>query len=274
MGLAHIDISLIDHGTRLREVSEAQVESLMDSISEVGLLNPITVYERPVVRGVHTRQGFGIIAGAHRKVACERLGLTDIAANVVTLSELQRQIAECDENLRGPSLGKADRALFTQRRKEAYEALHPEVRAGHAGATARHDATANFATASFAAATAEATGQSERTVRLDAERGKKISERALDMLRDTRLDTGTYLDGLKALDHSAQVEKVKADLAKPKAAPQRASIKPEPEALTDEEAEEKQWADFLRVWNRCGAPVRQRIREHVDAPIMDGRYAA
>jgi len=51
-----------------------------------------------------------------------RLGLVEIEANIVELPELKRQLAECDENLAGPTLSKAERALFTQRRKEIYEA--------------------------------------------------------------------------------------------------------------------------------------------------------
>ena len=61
-----------------------------------------------------------------------------------------------------------------QRRKDAYEALHPETKAGSAGANARWngDPTANLATASFADDQAEKTGGSVRSIRRDAERRK------------------------------------------------------------------------------------------------------
>jgi hypothetical protein len=42
----------------------------------------------------------------------------------------QAVIAECDENLCGTNLSKAERALFTVKRKEAYIALHPETKNG------------------------------------------------------------------------------------------------------------------------------------------------
>lgn len=74
----------------------------------------------------------------------------------------------------------AERAAQTARRKAIYLELHPETARGVAGADARWNATDNL---SFASATAEATGRDERTVRRDAERGEKISERALAMLR-------------------------------------------------------------------------------------------
>lgn len=66
--------------------------------------------------------------------------------------------------------------MFTQRRKEAYEALHPETKAHVAGAhganKAMGNASANLAPA-FTADTAARTGQSERSVQRDGDRGKR-----------------------------------------------------------------------------------------------------
>lgn len=275
MPLALIDISLIDHGTRLRDVSEAQVESLVESIAEVGLLNPITVYERPVVRGNNTVAGYGIIAGAHRKVACERLGLTEIEANVVSLSELHRQIAECDENLRGPQLGKADLALFTRRRKEAYEALHGKAKA--IGGTARavkageNVATDNLADA-FTTNTAEATGRSERAVRRDAERGEKVIDEVLDLIRGTRLDTGAYLDVLKKMEPNDQMAAAKRDLAAIKAEG-KPRLVPKPSApLNDIETRDKWLQAGMSWWNRGSKEWREEFLSRVDTPVMDSKH--
>ena len=71
--------------------------------------------------------GFGIIAGAHRLAACRDLGHTEVPVVILEMDALQRTIAECDENLCGTQLSAAERAEFTQRRKEAYEQLHPET---------------------------------------------------------------------------------------------------------------------------------------------------
>lgn len=62
------------------------------------------------------------------------------------------------------------------RRKDAHEALHPETKHG---ANQHTRGVANFATASFAEDHAEKTGEAPRTVRLNAERGEKISERTI-----------------------------------------------------------------------------------------------
>lgn len=86
--------------------------------------------------------------------------------------------------------------MFTHRRKEAYEALHPETKQG---GDRKSDRVDNLSTRSFADDTASKTGVDPRTIRRDAERGGSISERALATLRGTHLDKGVYLDELKRL---------------------------------------------------------------------------
>lgn len=208
--LSMIPVDMIENGQRLRDISEAQIASLINSIADVGLLNPITVYPRQLYRGGVQVDGYGLIAGLHRKTAYERLGLAEIEANILDLPDLERQIAECDENLCAPQLSPADRAMFTKRRKEAYEALHPETR--HGG-DRKSDQVANSATRSFAEDQAEKTGAAPRTVRLDAERGEKVCDEALNLVRGTRFDTGAYLDRLKSLTPEEQVRAVKEDVA-------------------------------------------------------------
>lgn len=68
----------------------------------------------------------------------------------------------------------AERATFTRRRKEAYEALHPETRHGGDRKSSRQLGDLNDDR--FTADTAARTGQSERAVQRDAERGEKVAE--------------------------------------------------------------------------------------------------
>ena len=90
--LATIPVELIENGQRLRDLSEATVEALMNSIGDVGLLNPITVYRRKLFNGGNQVEGYGLVAGLHRKTACERLGLVEIDPGLgeVVLRALQR----------------------------------------------------------------------------------------------------------------------------------------------------------------------------------------
>lgn len=207
--LATIPLELVENGTRLRDLSEATVASLVNSIADVGLLNPITVYHRTLFRGGNQVEGYGLVAGLHRKAACERLGLVEIEANILDLTDLECQIAECDENLCAPQLSPSDRARFTKRRKEAYEALHPETR--HGG-DRKSDQADKLSTRSFAEDQAEVTGVDPRTVRRDAERGEKVDDAALDLVKNTKLDTGAYLDRLKTVPREEQAKTVREQL--------------------------------------------------------------
>lgn len=268
MTLAAIQIADIEVGTRLRAISAAQVEALVASIGDVGLLNPITVFETPVFRSGISSDGYGLVAGAHRLEACKRLGLVDIAAQIVDLKELERQIAECDENLCSTSLSKAERALFTSRRKDAYEALHPETkyeaRPGRAGKSRQVGDNSEPADR-FTADTAAKTGKSERSIQRDAERGSSISEKALAALIHTKLDNGAYLDALKAIPAKDQASQVAADLA-------AAKPKKPVTALSDQEIKEKQVAALMSAWNKASAEARQEFLDRIDTPIMDGRF--
>lgn len=214
-----IPIDQITTFDRVRQASRPQVEALVASIREVGLINPITV--------TPTDSGFALVAGMHRLEACRALGMTAVPAITLDLDANQRIIAECDENLCAPSLTAAERAEFTRRRKEAYEAIHGPAKAAGAraanAAMGRGDASAKLADASeptFAADTATKTGQSERAVQRDAERGEKVADEALALIKGSRLDTGRYLDSIKNLTPQEQVQKVQADLA-PSPAPER-----------------------------------------------------
>src|SRR5690606_23541799 len=136
-------------------------------------------------------------------------------------------------NLMRAELSPADRAQQTARRKALYLEIHPET--GHGRASPNKEA--NFA--SFDEDTAEKTGQSDRVVRLHAERGEKIAPDVLERVKGTALNKGSYLDDLKKLPPDEQRAKVERALAAPK------KIKPAKladEPLNDFEAKEKQVA--------------------------------
>lgn len=201
-----IAIDMIEIGTRVRGADPEQVAAIAASVAEVGLLSPITVYERQVVRAGIAEAGWGIVAGLHRLEACRSLGLVDIEANVVSLGELDRQIAECDENLCGTKLSPAQRAMFTQRRKDAYEAKHPETRNG----ANQHTRVSQLEKPSpaFVQDTATKTGQGRSTVARDASRGERITDDVLDDVAGTELDKGVWLDEIAQAPRDAQADKV------------------------------------------------------------------
>lgn len=186
-----------------RAINDATVSALAESIASVGLINPIRVRER--------LDQWEVSAGSHRLAACERLGLTEVECIVTNEDDLHAELSMIDENLCRNELSPAERASQTARRKAIYVELHPET----ANGSNQHSSLRKVCEPSdrFTANTAAATGQSERTVQLHAERGEKVIPEVIDMITGTKLDTGTYLDKLKKLPPNEQVVAAKRDLA-------------------------------------------------------------
>jgi len=265
-----VPIGLIDTDGRLRGADADQVASVADSMREVGLLHPVCIFRTQVIRRHIATDGYGLVSGLHRIKAAISLGWTEIEAHVVTLSDLQRQIAECDENLRGPRLTPAERALFTRRRKDAYEALHPETRATSAGGEGRHKDTrrqiGDDTSPRFTADTAAKTGHSERVIQRDAERGNKISDDVLAGIKGTSLDKGIVLDEIAKVAPEKQAAVVR-DIA------ERRAVKPAPPILNDIETEEQWRAAGNRWFNRGSREWRERWLDSVDTAVFDRTHA-
>jgi ParB-like chromosome segregation protein Spo0J len=243
----------IDVRSDARAIDEATVAGLVESISQVGLINPIRV------RSAGDR--WEVIAGAHRLTAIKQLGLTEVQALVVTDDDLHAELAMIDENLCRAELSPSDRARQTARRKAIYLELHPLTDKGQSQAAGMNRAVGNNVNANFAPtfteATAKVTGQSVRAVELNAERGAKIIDEALDLLRGTHLDTGVYLDKLKGLSPSEQVFAVRRDLAW--------SAKQEREKKRDEKAAKLQ----SDIKARAAREVAEMIAEHIPGEWWD-----
>ena len=110
-----IPISEIKVNPGRRNAAPADVRELADSIVEVGLLNPVTV-----------SQSRTLIAGLHRLEAAKLLGWTEIECVVSGLEGLRAELAEIDENFVRSDLTPLEFGELLLRRKEVYEALHPE----------------------------------------------------------------------------------------------------------------------------------------------------
>ena len=109
---------------RLRAIDPAAVEHLAESIDRQGLQSPILV--RQADDG-----GYVLVAGAHRIAAARALGWTRIEAfEVKDLPEDEFIFLEIDENFCRAELDWLDRSRFMAKRKEIYQRLYPETRAG------------------------------------------------------------------------------------------------------------------------------------------------
>lgn len=174
-----IEISEIKINEGRREASLSGIDELARSISEVGLLNPITIAPD------HT-----LIAGLHRLEAAKRLGWSEIECTVCGLEGLQAELAEIDENVVRTALSTIEYGELLERRKEIYESLHPETKAGLAQAAGMNRSTGKHVTdkmsptsKSFAQDTAGKLGVSVRTVERTMQTMKGLTAETREVFR-------------------------------------------------------------------------------------------
>ncbi len=171
-------------------LSENTVAGLVDSIREVGLLNPIIVFRA----AGHMPT---LVAGRHRLEACRRLKMKSIQCRVMNTDDKKvrtwAMLTEIDENLVRRNLSSSQRAMLIAKRKTLYETMHPATKHGATGRGRNRDAKS--APLSFAADTAAKTGKSKRLIEVDAQRGKTLGD-DLGRVVGTSLDKGTELDAL------------------------------------------------------------------------------
>jgi hypothetical protein len=261
--IRELPIDQIDGRSDARQIDEATVGGLVDSIGTVGLINPIRV------RAVADR--WEVIAGHHRLTACKRLGLVEIAADVIESDDLHAELAMIDENLCRADLTPAERAAHMARRKAIYLELHPETRHGANLSKSFQDENTDRAEG-FASKTAEATGRSMPSVWRDTSRGEKVIAEALGMIQGTKLDTGTYLDKIKGLRPNEQVAAVRRDLQhlrQQEREKARNGISRRVAALDVDEVREKQVAALMAAWNKASEEARAEFLAAIDTPVFD-----
>jgi hypothetical protein len=198
------DISLdeIDIGYSAGVERERSVLAMMASISERGMINPITVC-RIAANEVRTDlKNYRTIAGRIRGEATRRMGMPIIACIVVEASDLELEMIAIDENLIRTTQSPAEEALLLGRRKEIHEALSGPAKAkGAHAANAKmgnsFDANAKMADA-FTTVAARVLDRSERQVQRIVERAS-LGADDLTRIAGTSLDSGTEIDQLLKL---------------------------------------------------------------------------
>lgn len=165
---------------RLRMLDADHARELAESIRELGLLNPLTV-----------DRDYTLIAGLHRLEAVKLLGWTKVECTVSSLEGLQAELAEIDENVVRSNLSAVEYGEMLLRRKELYEALHPETKATYEGGRFKgnqySDLVADKMSAtkkSFVQDTAEKLGVDPRTVRREIQTAKRLTPEAKKIIMD------------------------------------------------------------------------------------------
>lgn len=173
-----LPLAEISTGHRLRPVSAAGVATIVASLRELGqLANAIVV--RQVRRGGVLV--YELLDGAHRLAAAEELGWAEVPVRVFECSDDAARLMEIDGNLAGAELNPLDTAVFLATRKAVYEKLHPEAKAGVAGALKRWTDANDIV--SFAQTTAEKFGLSKRHVERMVAAGSRLGPDEIAKLR-------------------------------------------------------------------------------------------
>jgi ParB family chromosome partitioning protein len=185
------------------------LEELKASILEIGLLNPITITE-----------DFTLIAGLNRYTACRELGWQTAPCSIMEADQMTAELAMIDENLVRNELTTLERSEQLKRRKELYEAMHPETKhvTERGGPGRGHKTTAEYTAVSFVEDTAKKIGQSPRTVRQEVQIASNIIPEVKEALADTPIaNRKTDLIEIARMEPEKQKEtakKIKATKAK------------------------------------------------------------
>ena len=205
MNLQKITLKNVVASNQPRPLVTAEVDKLAASIKEVGLIQPITVREAVVIHGT-AEQGWQIISGHHRVAACRALGWSEIDALVIDdVSHLQSELIEIDENLCRAELTASQRTGYTKRRKQIWEALHPEIQVAQVAPPVIGYASPPPQTQGFASSTAEITGESKATINRHIARADALGD-DVERIAGTSLDSGVEMDALAKLPTPERAE--------------------------------------------------------------------
>jgi len=105
MEVVSVPVSDIKVKFRLRTPSEVKIQGIAESITEVGLLSPITI-----------DSSYNLLAGFHRLLAYKQLGKESIPSFIKEADPRFGQLVEVAENLARNSLSTLEESLHILKR--------------------------------------------------------------------------------------------------------------------------------------------------------------
>lgn len=185
--------------SKSRPTIPATVSALAESIRENGLINPIIVKRGVIYDGAIMIEGYRVVAGNHRVSAVRQLGWMEVDAFIHDGDELHAELLEIDENLQRAELSPAQRAAAIQRRRDIWEALHPNE------GSRISDTLGGKQQTSFAGDTHRNTGEDRRRIGEHLARAEALGP-DIHAVVGTSLDKGVELDALKELPPETRKE--------------------------------------------------------------------
>ena len=134
------------------------MKELVDSIREIGLINPISVNKQNK-----------LLAGLHRLRACEEIGFDDIDCIIIDSQDIDAELVEIEENIIRNDLNVIERAEHMKRRKEIYELKYPK------------------AEKTFTQDVSEKTGVSKRSIETDIQIANNLTPEVKEKIKNSDL---------------------------------------------------------------------------------------
>ncbi len=220
--------------TGRRSINHAAVNTIAESIKQIGLLTPITV------RSTNDGEKVELVTGAHRVAAAKKLGWDKIECIVRDCDEIDARLWEIAENLHRADLTALERAdQIAEWTKLIGEKVLRQLDAKPQGG--RPEGGVRAASREL--------GISEP----DARRAVKVaslSDEAKQAARDAGLDDNrsALIEAAKHDTSSAQVHYLK-------------------NRTTDGPTFEQQIASLMTAWHKAGAEARKEFLVRIDRPI-------
>jgi len=192
-----LKISDVIVGNRKRKLNESKVQSLAESFSSIGQLQPITVSEGDYGT-------YRLIAGLHRLEAAKAIGWEKIQAAVFEGGEIETELAEIDENLMRNDLTVLEQGEHLARRQELIGFKQGDNRF----TTGRGETVSPLKTT---LEIAKDIGLTERSAQHRMQVARNIVPEVKDAIRDTEIaNSTTQLLELARLAPEKQVEVAKS----------------------------------------------------------------
>lgn len=189
------------HENRIREVI-GDLSELMKSMSEVRLLNPLTIDDN-----------YYVLEGTRRYYSAKNLGWSKITCDRrIGLSEYQKITIEIDENLRRKNLNPAEEAKALALKKRAFLKIHPEYKRGGDRKSDKYKREkknqTEIASVRFAKVQAQKFDTTEKTIRTKTKIGEyildeKLEKKIIDQYSKRKLSQRKVLEEIKAIEQDS-----------------------------------------------------------------------
>ena len=181
------DITASDH----RE--SGSLEGLKESIATVGLLHPVTVVKETFYRPGGPEEGYRLVAGRRRLLACIELGWDEIPTHVLEPSDDEAknltEAAELDENLVRKDLTVLEDGEWWARKRQVYERINGKTQ--HGGDRKSLDVkekNQKDESSSWLAVLAEETGEQEHIIKRRERIARELDNPTKERVKEIGLD--------------------------------------------------------------------------------------